>query len=261
VTSNGSVSNITFQTNVSHNLVVGDSVQINFLVSNLGTAAEDLVYTVASVGGPNVFTVTTPTAISNGSQGSNGMVAYPLTPPPWTRNGTVTVGLGTWNISYQGNLNQTPLNSTTVFNFFYPDYQYPGAMAKAGMTTPEFQLSNDSNTMNLTNIITTGILSAGNTNGYTSFFSGGGAIVMDLGSYMTPTQTANTGIPDLVDAIGLLLTGGNLSTAARTTIINYLANTTNFPLTAPTPTNTQMRDRVRAIVHLIVTSAEYAIQK
>jgi len=261
VTSNGSVSNISFQTNVSHNVKAGDSVQINFLVTNLGTAAEDLVYNVVSVAGPSSFTVTTPTAVTNGSQGSNGMVAYPLTPPPWTRNGTVTVGLGTWNIGYQGNLNQTPLNSTTVFNFFYPDYQYPGAMAQAGMTTPEFQLTNDSNTMNLTNIITTGILSAGNTNGHTSFFSGGGAIVMDLGPYMTSTQTSNSSVPDLVDVLGVLLTGGNLSSAARTTIINYVANNTNFPMNSPAPSNSQMRDRVRAIAHLIVTSAEYAIQK
>ena len=35
----------------------------------------------------------------------------------------------------------------------------------------------------------------------------------------------------------------------------------NFPYTTPTPTNTQMRDRVRAIIHLIITSAEYAVQK
>jgi hypothetical protein len=47
---------------------------------------------------------------------------------------------------------------------------------------------------------------------------------------------------------------------AKTVIVNFTANTTNFPMSA-TPTNTQMRDRVRAIVHLIVTSPEYAIQK
>ena len=35
----------------------------------------------------------------------------------------------------------------------------------------------------------------------------------------------------------------------------------NFPYTTPTPTNLQMRDRVRAIIHLIITSAEYAVQK
>ena len=113
--------------------------------------------------------------------------------------------------------------------------------------------------MVLTNAISTSILSASNTNGYTSFKNGSGALTIDLGPYMTPAQTGNTGIPALVDQLGILLTGGNLSSGARTAIINYVANNTNFPFT--TPTNTQLRDRVRAVVHLILTSAEFAIQK
>jgi hypothetical protein len=40
-----------------------------------------------------------------------------------------------------------------------------------------------------------------------------------------------------------------------------VANSTNFPYTSPTPTATEIRNRVRAIVHLIVTTSEYAIQK
>ncbi len=261
VTTSGSTSSISFQTSGSHNLSIGDQVQINFLVTNLGTAAQSSIYQVDTVPGPNSFTVITPTTITNGSQSSNGMVAYPLAASYWTRNGTVTVDLSTWNIGKKsdGDFNQTPLNSATVFNFFYPDFQYPGELAKAGMTTPEFQLTNDTNTMNLTNAITQSILGAGNLNGYTSYQNGGGAITMDLSLYMTAAQTSNAGIPALVDTIGTLLTGGNLSNGAKTIIINYVANNTNFPYT--TPTNIQMRERVRAIVHLILTSAEYAIQK
>ena len=53
--------------------------------------------------------------------------------------------------------------------------------------------------------------------------------------------------------------GAPLETATKTTIVNFVANNTNFPYTTPTPL--QKRDRVRAIVHLIITSAEYAVQK
>ena len=127
------------------------------------------------------------------------------------------------------------------------------------MTTPEFQLTNDSNTMVLTNAISSSILSASNPNGYTSFKSGGGALTMDLSPYMTALQTSNAGIPALVDRLDTLLTGGNLSTGTRAAIITYVANDTNFPIT--TPPITQLRDRVRAVVHLILTSAEFAIQK
>lgn len=261
ITSSGSVSSISLQTGGNHNLSVGDPVQIVFLVTNAGVPAQNGVYTVASVGGPNQFSVTTSSAITNGSQGSNGMVVYPLAPPVWNRSGTVTVDPSTWNVGYsQNDLNQTPLGSATVFNFFYPDYQYPGEIARAGMTTPEFQLTNDSNTMTLTNAVTGSILSAGNGYGFTSFRSGGGAVAMDLGPYMTPTLTNNAGIPALVDTLGARLTGGNLTDAAKATISGYVANTTNFPFSA-TPTNAQMRDRVRAVVHLIFTSAEFAIQR
>ncbi len=258
VSNSNGVSSIRFQTSGNHNLSAGDPVQINILVANQGTAAQDLVYTVASANGPNSFTVTAPTTLTSGSQGSNGMIAYPLTVAPWNRAGIATVSLSTWNVGTKsdGDLQQTPLDSPSVFNFFYPDYRYPGEMAQAGMTTPEFQLTNDSSTMNLTNAVTRSILSSGNPNGITSYQSGGGAITMDLGPYMTPEQTSDAGIPALVDSLGTLLTGGNLSAAGKTIIIDYAKT-----LPHTTPTSLQMRDRVRAVVHLILTSAEFAIQK
>jgi hypothetical protein len=200
--------------------------------------------------------------ITNGTQGAGSVTVYPLKGSQWTRNGTVAVEFSNWGIGIQNNLNQNPLNSPTVFNFFYPDYQYPGVIAQAGMTTPEFQLTNDSNTMNLTNFITQGVLT--NTTGSTGcyfHFVGSQAITMDYSPYMTPSQTSNAGIPALVDKLGILLTGGNLSNAAKTTISNYVASTSPVNFAYTTPTNSEMRDRVRAIVHLIVTSAEYAIQK
>ena len=50
---------------------------------------------------------------------------------------------------------------------------------------------------------------------------------------------------------------------ASGTIVYTNANISNFPMNIPNPgpTNLQKRDRVRAILHLILTSAEYAVQK
>jgi uncharacterized protein (DUF1800 family) len=260
VSTSGGVSTIQFQTSSDHNLTVGENIQIKILQANAGTPATSGVYAVQSVDGPNSFTVASPTVISSGSQGTLGMAALPLKGDNWLRSGTVTVDFSTWGVGSQSSLNQTPLNSTTVFNFFSPDYRYPGELSQAGMTVPEFQLTNDSNTMNLTNIITQGTLTnnSGNSNGYISFFSGS-AITMNMAPYMTSARTSNAGIPVLVDELSVLLMGRSLQPAARTAIINYVANATNFPYT--TPTSTQMRDRVRAIVNLITTSAEYAIQR
>ena len=199
VINDGGSLSILIQHSGNHNLEVGDSVQIKFLILNPGTPAQSAVYTVASVNGPNSFRVTSPSVITNGSQGSGGMVAYPLKASQWNRSGTATVDPSTWSVgSSDGTLNQTPLDSNTVFNFFYPDYQLPGEMAKAGMTTPEFQLTNDSNTMILTNAITQGTVTnnGGNLNGYIAFF-GSNAVTMDLGPYMTAGQTSNAAIPAL----------------------------------------------------------------
>jgi hypothetical protein len=152
------------------------------------------------------------------------------------------------------------LNSPTVFNFFFPDYQFPGPLTTAGLTTPEFQLTSDTTLAWQMNFIEGGLLGNGNnTNGLSSFNNGGGAIVLDLGPWMTPSYTSNAGIPSLVDALNSLLCGGQLSAAAKTQIVNYVANTSNFAYT--TPTYTQMRDRVRAVTHLILTSPDFSIQR
>jgi hypothetical protein len=270
ITNNGSTSTISVQTNTAHGLKVGDSVWIDFLVSNGGAnPAVSQAYTVVAppagaLTSPNLFYVTVTPAVTAGSQSTSGQAVYPLysvsAPPPWNRNGTCTLEYSTWNIGGNTSVTQIPLDSPTVFNFFYPNFEYPGILAAAGMTTPEFQLTNDSNTMNLTNILENAAVNGANTNGFASFINANGSLVMDFGSYVTVSATSNTGIPGTVDAMAAVLVGGSLNSNTRTAIINYVANTTNFPLGSP-PTNAQMANRIRAILHLIITSAEYAIQK
>jgi hypothetical protein len=106
-----------------------------------------------------------------------------------------------------------------------------------------------------------------NLNGLSSFNNGSGGVVMDIGQYVSTSWASEAQIPTLVDELANLLVGAPLEPAARTTIINFVnhKNASNvldyLPLTSPTPTNLQLRDRVRAIIHLIITSAEFAVQK
>ena len=213
-------------------------------------------YSVATVPDPLHFTFI---VTNSARQTQNSMTIYPLTPAPLIRSGNVALQLSTWNMSYtDGNLTQTPLRSPTVFNFFFPDFRFPGALASAGLTTPEFQLTSDTSVAVQMNFMESGFLSDPNTNGLSSFSSG--AIALDVCPWMTLADTSNTGIPGLVDTLNSLLTGGQLSTAARNTIVPYVANTTNFPYGTP-PTDSQMRDRVRAVAHLIAISPDYIIQR
>ena len=196
---------------------------------------------------------------------SDAQVIYPLVPPPLVRSGNVTVSWNTWAMNAtdtgsSSSLAQTPLNSPTVFNFFFPSYAFPGPLSDAGLTTPEFQLTSDTSVAWQMNFMESGLLNnSNNTNGPSSFIGGNGSITLDVGPWMTPAFTSNAGIPGLVDTLNSLLCAGQLSPASKTFIVNYVANTTNFPYTTPTPG--QMRDRVRAVVHLILTSPDYIIQK
>ena len=112
-------------------------------------------------------------------------------PPPLNRYGNVTIQWSTWNLGDTDsgstfNLSQSPLSSPTVFNFFFPNYQFPGALASAGLTTPEFQLTSDTSVALQMNFLEGGILANGNnTNGLSSFNNGGGAIVLDLGPWIS----------------------------------------------------------------------------
>jgi hypothetical protein len=152
------------------------------------------------------------------------------------------------------------LRSPTVFNYFYPGYEFPGALASAGMTTPEFQLTTATSVALQMNFMEGALLNnTSNTNGLSSFTGGNGAIVLNIAPWMTTNYTADANIPSLVGALNTYLAAGELSSACQSNIVNFV-NVTNFSWSNP-PTQTQIRDRVRAVVHLIVSSPDYMIQK
>jgi hypothetical protein len=107
------------------------------------------------------------------------------------------------------------------------------------------------------NFLQGGILgNTSNTNGLSSFNNGTGNVVIDILPWMTPAYTSNAGLSGLVDALNSLMCGGQLSAASKTYIVNYATS-----LAYTTPTGGQMRDRVRAVVHLISNSPDYTVQR
>ena len=211
----------------------------------------------------NRFTVTSSVTAD---RTETGIMVLPLVAARLVRSGTMTLRYCTWLMGYTDTgfnsaLGQTPLNAPTVFNYFFPDYKFPGVLAAAGLTTPEFQLTSDTSVVLQMNFMQSSLFNnSGNTNGLTSLNGGSGAIGLDIGPWMTPARTSDAGIPGLVDELSGLLCAGQLSASAKTLIVSYVANTTRFPYST-IPTNPQMRDRVRAIVHLITSSPDFVIQK
>jgi hypothetical protein len=260
---------VRFNLNQNHNLAVGNNVWIDSPVQ--GGAPVDGQFAMVGISDEDHFTVSyppvypTPTGTySNPSGSQNNVTLWPLVPPPLGRSGVVSVNQSTFVVGgTDGALSQTPFNSQTVFNFYFPDYKYPGTLANNNVNSPEFQLSTDTAIINLSNSLTNMFIgtSGGNSNlnGLGSFNNGGGAIVYDIGEFMTPAQTSNAAIPALIDKIADRMCGQPLTSATKTAIQNFVANNTNFPYT--TPTNQQMRDRVKAIIHALSLTSEYAVQK
>jgi hypothetical protein len=158
-------------------------------------------------------------------------------------------------------LGQTPLNALTVFNYFLPSYKFSGLLASAGLTTPEFQLSSDTTCANQNNFLAGGIINSqgSNTSGLVSFKSGSEAITIDLSPWISTNYASTNGISLLTDSLSTILMAGQLNTNARAKIITYCA--TGITYNATNPTASQIRDRVRGVVHQLIVSPDFTIQR
>ncbi len=287
LTNSGTTLTYIFYSN--HNLIAGDHFYIVIPDAN-STQIKSAEYTVNSVIDENRVAVTPPATATKNETGGT-VTFYPLAAPPLTRNGNVALAASKFDMRNTNSaLAQTPLNAPTVFNFFYPDFQFPGSLAANNVTTPEFQLTTDTNIVNLTNTINSTILSSNNNQGLSSFSNG--AILLDLGAYMTApyasfsTTTTTTGntikatttttvdATALVNKLGDILAGGTLTQETKDAIVAFLNNTTYFPTTATANgtvsppvapvvliPSTSARDKARAAVQLILASPEYAVQR
>lgn len=257
VVSNGGTSSNRIQIIAAthHGLLAGDLVRIDFQSGS----ATDGVYEVSGVADERGFYVET-TGVANTVEST--LVAFPLLAPRFTRSGAVTLRYHTWEMGSTDNeLAQTPLNSPTVFNFFLPDFKFPGVLAAAGLTTPEFQLSGDSAVANQNNFLAGGLLNSQSTNtsGLSSFRSGSEAITLNLGPWMSTNFASSNGLPRLVDELGVRLMAGQVHTNARAFIINYV--TTGITYNATNPSASQIRDRVRGAAHQLIVSPDFTIQR
>ncbi len=244
-------------TTMDHHLKVGDAVYLNFTATNgANIIPVDAEYIVESVVDRNSFTVLT-YAGTNGvtNQTQNGMYMFPLVEPPRVRSGPVNSRPSTFVLNRtNATLAQTPLDAPTVFNYFMPDYKFPGAIAAQGITTPEFQLSSETNVIRQMNFMRDGLLNPNHSLTSSSFSAGtsgngagstalvldysqwmGNAVDVGLGAGTNPSApwTNDVNLASLIDKLSILLTAGQLSPAAKSLIYErVLAEKTNRPITA-----------------------------
>jgi uncharacterized protein (DUF1800 family) len=137
------------------------------------------------------------------------------------------------------NLGQEAMHSPTVFNFFGPDYSAPGAIAAAGLKSPEFEITNETSVVTVANYLRTGI------NG------GLGPSTARVTLNLTNDIALAANPSQLVDHLNTLLMAGGMSAEMRTILINAV---TQIPAANPT-------ERARMAIYLVINSPEFTVDK
>ncbi|MEL6725052.1 MAG: DUF1800 family protein [Pseudomonadota bacterium] len=147
-------------------------------------------------------------------------------------------------------LGQQAFRSPSVFNFYRPGYVAPGTNAgERNITVPEFQIVNESTSVGYLNFMTDFAFDRGNQRN------------RDIETYR-PDYTEELALVDdpqaLVDHLDTLLTGGRMSDAEKTDIVDIISS---VQIRDNTPENTaaDQEDMVQTAVTLVVNSPSYAV--
>ena len=154
--------------------------------------------------------------------------------------GNIAMGM----TSPTGTYGQRPLGADTVFNFFEPDYQQPGAIANAGLFSPEFQTLNESTIVSTANSLYT--------YGYNSYVGmsnpPSNRPLLDI----SPLTALGSDHAAMVEEANRRMLYGTMSSGMRTSLINALTFM---------DANVSVSERARSIIYLVAISPEYAVQR
>jgi uncharacterized protein (DUF1800 family) len=139
-------------------------------------------------------------------------------------------------------LGQSPLRSSSVFNFFRPGYVPPNtAIATAGKVAPEFQLHNETSAAGYVNFI--------------QRVTRGG--IADLKPAYTALLPIAHDVPAVIDWLNLRLTANQLSSDTLSVVSTALRT---FDITTQS-TDSAKVDMLATACFLILISPEYLVQK
>lgn len=153
---------------------------------------------------------------------------------------------------------QKPLTSPSVFNFFQQDYQPIGSIEQANLVAPEFQITNAQTIMGYINSLYRFVVQENVADEYDLY-----NLEDDL-TYTNEISTIdlndevllgdNNQLHILLDRLNLLLAQGRLSQASLAIIKNVL-------IEWPATTTAEKRERVKLGIYLIMSSPEYLINR
>ena len=142
-------------------------------------------------------------------------------------------------------LNQSPLLSPSVFNFFSPNYRPAGGtFTFLGMVAPEFQITTETSMVGTLNFFGRLVKNG-------SYGSGDTKLTLDLAELAALANDPAA----LADRLNLLLMNGNMSATLRANFITALAA---MPKTG---SSSAVTDRVKAALILVAFAPDFAIQR
>jgi uncharacterized protein (DUF1800 family) len=155
---------------------------------------------------------------------------------------------------------QSPLKSSSVFNFFQPGYIPPGRLAAAGLFGPEFQITQETTVVSFTNLGNS-IINNGIGTRERDADDNGVSVRLDIAQYIDllsrTDRTPEENQSDLIAQLDVLLLGGQMSTGLAQSIRDaFAALPGNFGTSSD-----RQRDRVRMAIYIITASPEFAVQK
>ena len=139
---------------------------------------------------------------------------------------------------------QAPLRAPSVFNFYRPDFRQPGDLASAQLDSPEFAILTESVVVSTTNRLYSNVFS----NHSDASNRGPESVLLQL----EPAKAFAADPRALVGFLNRVLMAGQMSSAMRTSLIDYLI---------PIDVADGGTDRVLEAVYLIVSSPEFALQR
>ncbi|GAB2904880.1 DUF1800 family protein [Uliginosibacterium flavum] len=174
----------------------------------------------------------------------------------WLRAFNATSASGEFRIQNTDNpgtsLGQSPLRSSSVFNYYRPGFMPPGTeIARQNMVAPEMQIVSESAVAGYANFMQSTI-EAG-----VGRAEGGKRDVQ--ADYSAQMAVADKPV-QLVDQLDLLLTGQRLSVGSRTRIAEAVTGI-GIPANNPANAENARRNRVKLATLLIMVSPEYLVQK
>lgn len=150
---------------------------------------------------------------------------------------------GRYHYDPDAELQQSPLRANSVFNFFSPFYAQPGAIAGAGLVSPEFQIVTESSITQATNRLMLQSLAR---------YQGMARPRQEYILLNLEKDKALAGdIPALAERLNTLLLDGRMSALLRSELSRHVAT---VPKSKP-------YERLTEAIALVVTSPEFSVLK